>query len=158
MPRRSVFLMSLFALALPLVLGGCQSPELAAQMVEIRQEPAGDYWVGRRFHLPGTRVWGYVRRPGKSWKTSRLVLMDENILRVPDRLPEEAERGLANGYDHNFEYHIVGEFLPRVGYDPNSDLEVPVFRPRSIKLVDSTPGFLFAPNDTYSQQTFPRWH
>ena len=61
-----------------------------ARNAEIAREPRGNYFVGRRYHVPATRFWGYLRQPGQTWRTAQLVIMDESSCRTPDRLPEYA--------------------------------------------------------------------
>ena len=50
---------------------------LAEREAQIAQEQAGDYYIGRRYYIPYTRFWGYLRKPGQSWRTAQLVMMDE---------------------------------------------------------------------------------
>ena len=44
---------------------------VAEREAQIAQEPGGDYYIGRRYYVPFTRFWGYLRRPGSSWRTAR---------------------------------------------------------------------------------------
>ena len=37
---------------------------IAKREAEIAQEAPGDYYIGRRYYIPYTRFWGYVRKPG----------------------------------------------------------------------------------------------
>ena len=66
-----------------------------------------------------------------------------------------ADGGLAHGFDHNYEYRITGSFTARKVYDPNADMELPVFSPGSYEVMNRTPGFLFSPNDRYSPKYIP---
>jgi len=148
-------------LAVSLLGGGCASttPAHRAQQERISQEPSGDYWVGRRFHWQGTRVWGYVRKPRQSWKSSRLVIVDENSRRQPDRLPEmptDSAAGLLHGFDHNYEYRLWGAFSGSEAYDPNGNLTLPVFRLERLELITRNPGFVFNPGDERNQRRLPR--
>lgn len=82
------------AVILPM-LSQCNSLEkdiaaINARNMEIAREPRGNYFVGRRYHVPSTRFWGYLRQPGQTWRTAQLVIMDESACRTPDRLPEYA--------------------------------------------------------------------
>ncbi len=38
---------------------------IAEREADIARETPGDYYVGRRYYLPNTRFWGYVRPAGK---------------------------------------------------------------------------------------------
>lgn len=125
-------------------------PTPAQRAAEIAAEPRGDYWIGRRYHVDRLRFWGYLRRPGQSWDQARLVMMDESAARVPDRLPERNASGRSNGFDNNYEYHITGNFTGRVGYDPLSNLGLPVFRPTRFQLANERPGWLFRPGERYN--------
>jgi len=126
-----------------------------ARDAEIALEPRGDYFVGRRWWTEGTRFWGYLRRPGQPWSEAALVLMYEGSKKTPDRLPEESSTGLSHGYDHNYEYRIYGKFMNKVAYDPNSNLELPVFYLTGYEVVDANPGFLFFPGEPYSKKRLP---
>lgn len=130
-------------------------PAVKAMNARIAQEPRGNYYIGRRWWTEGTRFWGYIRQPGQPWSQSQLVLMDESVKRSPDRLPERPETGPAHGYDHNYEYRIYGSFTGRKAYDPNSNLELPVFRLVNYELINPTPGFLFYPGENYSRKRMP---
>ena len=143
-------------LAAALIMSGCTTPPIdgpqtAARHAAILAEPPGDYWVGRRYYVTseyGTcRFWGYLRRPRQSWDQGQLVVMLETHIKSPDRLPVIAQSGPAHGYDQNHEYRIQGQFTGTKVYDPNSDLELPVFRPTRFDLLDPRPGFLFTPAD-----------
>jgi hypothetical protein len=101
-------------------------------------------WTGRRWHVhtPGASCWfwGYVKRPGESWQGARLVIMDErNGVLLPDRAPA-APGPPFHGYDHNFEYEIRGRFTGQRAYDPNSDLELPLFSATGFRLMSRNPG------------------
>ncbi len=125
------------------------------QQDPIYQEPLGDYYVGRRFHLKGTRLWGYVRRPREPWRQARLVVMNESVMKQPDRLPELNLRGPSHGYDHNYEYHLRGQFSGEEVYDPNSNLFVAEFVLTGYTEVSKAAGFLVRPGDTSNQRRLP---
>ncbi|MEZ5301384.1 MAG: hypothetical protein R3F11_12135 [Verrucomicrobiales bacterium] len=125
-------------------------------MAEIAAEPMGDYYVGRRYYTEKTRFWGYVRRPRQPWEKSQLVIMNERVSRVPDRLPEESpDGGREFGYDHNREYRIRGRFSGEPAYDPNSNLVLPEFVPSSFDLIKESGGWLFHPEESYSPFRLP---
>ncbi|WP_156345890.1 hypothetical protein [Verrucomicrobium spinosum] len=118
-------------------------PETADQ-----QRATRDYFIGRRYYIERTQFWGYIRRPGQSWDTSRLVVINENQKSAPDRLPEmPADGGNAHGYDHNREYRMWGRFTGQTIYDPNSDLFLPEFQLTNYELISPAPGWLFHPKE-----------
>lgn len=128
-------------------MGGPSVEERAAR---IASEPTGDFYYGRRYHVEKTRFWGYVRKPRQPWSQARLVLIKEDRKTIPDRLPEDGPAGRRHGYDNNYEYKLWGYFMPKPGYDPNSDQVLPVFMLTRYELVERNPGWLFRPNDVYN--------
>ncbi len=145
----------LFLLAAAALLASCASSARNAEMdaqrrAAIAAEPRGDYFVARRFHIDHTHFWGYVRRPGEPWFKSRLVVINERFCKIPDRLPEQPASGPAYGYNHNYEYHLWGEFSGRKVFDPNSNMVLPEFVLKSYKLVNQNPGYLFRPNERFN--------
>lgn len=122
----------------------------SARRAAIAAEPRGDYFVARRFFIDHTHFWGYVRRPGESWDRSRLVIINERYCKIPDRLPENPGSSNAYGFNHNYEYHLWGEFTGRKVFDPNSNMILPEFMLRSYKLVNSQPGFLFKSGERFN--------
>jgi hypothetical protein len=150
-------LLALFLLNSCATTGGGGAAYDPQRSAKIAAEPAGNYWVGRRHVMPYTHLWGYIRKPGKSWSTSQLVIIDEKYKRQPDRLPEEySGSGRMHGYDHNHEYHLQGYFSGETGYDPNSNLILPVFVLQDYTLVDPNPGYLFTPGEKFSPTRLPR--
>src|SRR6202046_126341 len=94
-----------------LLLGGCVTDLTQAdyaarsQMNDaIKNEPPGDYYIGRRYYKVDYKFWGFVRSPGQPWSTSKLVMMNENTKLAPDR-----EKGTL-GSDHGYEYKLFGHF------------------------------------------------
>ena len=116
----------------------------------IAAEAKGDYYVGRRYYIPSTRFWGYLREPGQSWGTAKLVIMDEQLCRTPDRGYEPPVKGAIFGRDQNVEYLVQGRYTGEKAYDPSTDQVLPVFRARSFTVRDEDPGFLFRPSEEYS--------
>ncbi|MEA3186498.1 MAG: hypothetical protein QOD99_328, partial [Chthoniobacter sp.] len=64
----------LFALAGLATFAGCQTAEMQgiqssrlAATKAITTEPAGDYFIGRRYYKVDYKFWGYVRQPGQPW-------------------------------------------------------------------------------------------
>jgi hypothetical protein len=139
-------------------LTSCQSvdPRIKQERdARIRMEPRGDYFVGRRHYTFRCRFWGYIRRPGELWDTSKLSIINEARMKQPDRLPEAPETGPAHGFDHNHEYRLYGNFTGRRVYDPNADLVVPEFMLTRWERINSSPGFLFDPREQYNPRTLP---
>lgn len=120
-----------------------------ARNVVISREKPGNYFVGRRYHIPATRFWGYVRKPGESWRNAQLVIMDESISTSPDR-SEEYGPNQKYGKDNNCEYYLFGNFTGKKAYEPNTNQELPLFRIKGYQLVDANPGWLFKPSEKYS--------
>lgn len=134
------------------LLAACETappPEVLQRRAVIAREPPGDYFIGRRYFVPGTRFWGWIRRPGEPWDTARLVVMNESRQRTPDRLPEDPAQGPPHGYDNNFEYRLEGRITGAPVYDPNSNLVLPEFLLTGIDLRERRPGFLFRPDEEY---------
>ncbi len=138
----------------------CQCSSLRSDCEAIQQREAaiaretpGDYYVGRRYYVPLTRFWGYLREPGKSWRTARLVIMDESSRRTPDRGYEPPVKGATFGTDQNVEYVVRGAYTGENAYDPSTDQILPVFRARSYEVRNRKPGFLFKPSERYDTET-----
>ncbi len=119
---------------------------------EIAAEPKGDYYIGRRYYIPLTRFWGYLRRPGQSWREAKLVIMDESIVRTPDRGYEPPVEGAIFGKDANKEYTITGSYTNERAYDSATNQILPVFKATSYTLRNEEPGFLFKPSEKYSKE------
>ena len=156
--RLAFFLLPAVVLLFPSCRSTGESPALAARQADLRAEPAGDYWIGRRYFVTGpqgtTRFWKYVRRPGQPWEKAKLVIMNESNRKIPDRLPAAPEHGPAHGYDQNYEYRIAGHFPGHECYDPNSDLILPVFRATHYDLITPQAGFLFTPSDAQNRRNY----
>ncbi|MGI9240892.1 MAG: hypothetical protein ACR2RV_08825 [Verrucomicrobiales bacterium] len=148
----------LFTLACAFLGAACQeqlSPAQEAQIALIKAEPRGSHYIGRRYYVEKTRFWGYLRRPGEPWQKSRLVVMNEDVSRTPDRLPELGAGQNGYGFDHNYEYKIKGRYTGEQIYDPNSNLFLPEFRLESFELISAVPGWLFSPDDRYDSKKLP---
>lgn len=127
---------------------GASHPAMRERAAAIAAEPRGAHFIGRRYHVEGTRFWGYLRQPGESWERARLVVMNPGVTRPPDMLPENPAPGQrGHGFDDNYEYVITGSFTGRRIYDPNSNLFLPEFLPSSFRLTNPSPGFLFHPDE-----------
>ena len=132
-------------------LSPAQQAMVDARNAAIAAEAPADYFIGRRFHIDRTHFWGYLRKPRQPWMQSKLVILNERVMKAPDRLPEEGN-GLTNtyGFDHNYEYRIWGNFTGRKIYDPNSDLFLQEFQLTRYQLINSNPGWLFEPNEKFN--------
>ena len=153
------FVLGLLALV---TLCSCETssdPRMHARTAKIRQEATGDFYMGRRYWVKGSRTWGWIRKPRQQWAKARLVVMNERHKKVPDRLPEYQNSGrLTNGYDHNVEYQIRGYYSGDEVYDPTTNLVVPEFVLQDYRVVDQSPGWLFSPNDRMGNGRLPRTH
>jgi hypothetical protein len=127
-----------------LVLTGCQTidPQIAlrreAMRAAIAAEPAGDYFVARRFYKSEYKIWGWVRRPGQPWSTARLVMLNESQMLAPDRTRNDI------GYDNNFEYTLRGRFSGDTIYEPSSNRFFPEFVLTGIDLRSTSPASIFS--------------
>ena len=142
------------------LLASCASSARLSEMDATRRaaiaaEPRGDYFVARRFHIDHTHFWGYVRRPGESWDKAMLVILNEDNVRAPDRLPGSGP-GHVFGFDHNHEYRLWGTFTDRKAYDPNSDMVLPMFALQRWQLINPTPDWLFHPKEKFDGQQLLR--
>ena len=131
-------------------------PALLARRSEIRAEQPGNYYIGRRYWIDGTRFWGFVRRPGQQWDDGQLTIMNENRKLQPDRLPEKNPNGPSHGYDHNYEYKLVGGFTGAEVYDPNSNQVLPEFLLQDYEVRSKRPGFLFHPQEKFEPLRVPK--
>jgi hypothetical protein len=122
---------------------GCQSVPQGIQQarVEMAQriaaEPAGDYFIGRRYYKPDYKFWGYIRKPGQPWSAAELVMMNEKEKLAPDR-----ER-LDFGSDNNYEYKLYGYFSGDKVYEPASNGIYPEFVLKGYELISSNPPPIF---------------
>src|SRR6184192_4541264 len=81
-------------------LGSCQTMPQGIHQARIEMaqhiaaEPAGDYFIGRRYYKADFKFWGYIRRPGQPWSAAQLVMLNEKDKLAPDR--ERLEFGSDN--------------------------------------------------------------
>jgi len=127
-------------------LGG---PTIEERQAKIASEPAGDYYVGRRYFVDKTRFWGYLREPRQPWSRAKLVMMREDEKLTPDRFSESGPASQRYAFDNNFEYRIRGSYTGDQAYDPNSNQFLAVFMLTDYELIDRRPGWLFRPDDRY---------
>lgn len=116
---------------------GIQSSRREATAARIAAEVPGDYWIGRRYYKPQFKVWGYVRRPGQPWSTSKLIMMNEQQKLAPDRQANKL------GSDNNYEYKLYGTFSGETVYEPASNGMYPEFVLKNYELVSTTPPPIF---------------
>jgi hypothetical protein len=109
----------------------------ATMLAEIAAEPPGDYYIGRRYHKVDYKFWGFVRKPGQSWSTAKMVMLNENQKLAPDR--ELGKIGSDNGY----EYKFYGDFSGDTVYEPASNGFYPEFVLKGYELRNVTPGKIF---------------
>jgi hypothetical protein len=133
----SNLLLGLFFLAgCETVLEGIQQAKVEAAR-RIAAEPPGDYFIGRRYYKPDYKFWGYVRRPGESWSSAQLVMLNEKEKLAPDR------EQLNFGFDNNYEYKLQGHFSGEKVYEPASNSIYPEFILKSYELISMNPPPIF---------------
>jgi hypothetical protein len=100
---------------------GTDEASRAAMNAAIRTEPPGNYYVARRMYKQDYKVWGWVREPGKPWKTAKLVMLNEQRMLAPDRAAGKI------GSDNGYEYKLTGYFSGATVYEPASNGFYPEF-------------------------------
>lgn len=58
--------------------------------------------------------------------------------RTPDRLPEYAGNP-RYAFDNNYEYRVYGKFTGKYGYEPNTNLKLPIFKPTKFEQLNTAP-------------------
>src|SRR6266550_4220842 len=143
MSRPVPFLLASNLLFGALFFGGCETLPQGIQQAKIEMaqriaaEPAGDYFIGRRYYKPDFKFWGYVRRPGQSWSEAQLVMLNEKEKLAPDR------EQLSFGSDNNYEYKLTGEFTGQTVYEPASNGFYPEFLVKKFELISTSPPPIF---------------
>src|SRR6266700_5400108 len=142
--RRAIQLLLAGNLLLSAVfLSSCQTMPQGIQQARIEMaqriaaEPAGDYFIGRRYYKPDYKFWGYVRRPGQPWSTAQLVMLNEKQKLAPDRERVEI------GSDNNYEYKLYGYFSGDKVYEPASNTIYPEFVLKGYELISTNPPAIF---------------
>lgn len=130
---------------------GGPTPE--ARKAQIASEPRGNFFYARRYYVEKTRFWGYMRKPGQSANSSKLVIFNESKKRSPDRLSENGPVGHRYGFDNNYEYQLFGYYTGDTVYEVNSNQFLPEFMLTSYNVVERRPGWLFSPEDHYNPQS-----
>jgi len=143
MRRATQFLLAGNILLCAVLLSSCETMPQGIQQARIEMsqqiaaEPAGDYFIGRRYYKPDYKFWGYVRRPGQPWSTAELVMLNEKQKLAPDR-----ER-LDFGSDNNYEYKLYGNFSGDKVYEPASNGIYPEFVLKGYELISENPPPIF---------------
>lgn len=109
----------------------------AAMLEEIKAEPQGAYFVGRRYFKTDYKFWGYVRPSGHPWSEAKLVMLNENQKLAPDR------NSARLGSDNNFEYKLHGNFSDEMVYEPASNGVYPEFVLKGYELLTTTPAPIY---------------
>lgn len=144
MRRATQFLLAGNVLLCAVLLSSCETMPQGIQQARIEMvqhiaaEPAGDYFIGRRYYKPDYKFWGYVRRPGQPWSTAELVMLNEKQKLAPDR-----ER-LEFGSDNNYEYKLYGYFSGDKVYEPASNTIYPEFVLKSYEVISTNPPPIFS--------------
>ncbi len=124
-------------------LTGCEtlqsedSARRASMNAAIRAEVPGDYFIGRRFYKRDYKMWGWVRQPGRTWDTAKLVMLNEQRMLAPDR-----QQG-SLGVDNNYEYRLLGAFSGEMVYEPASDSFYPEFVLTGAEVRSTNPALIF---------------
>lgn len=137
--------LSLQLAAAAFILSGCATGGASQGIQQARTnsasriaaEPPGEYWIGRRYYKEVYKFWGYVRRPGQPWSTSKLVMMNEKQKLAPDRAQN------AIGSDNNFEYKLYGDFSGETVYEPASNGFYPEFVLKNYEVISRNPPPIF---------------
>lgn len=137
----------LLALALLPLLAACETTSggagpqstaaRAAMLEEIRAEPPGAYYVGRRYYKTDYKFWGFIRQSGQPWSTAKLVVLNENQKFAPDRAAGKL------GSDNNYEYKLIGNFSGDMVYEPASNGQYAEFILRGYELRSTNPAPIF---------------
>ena len=123
--------------------GACETVPQGIQQARLEMsqtiaaEPAGDYFIGRRYYKSDYKFWGYIRRPGQPWSTAELVMLNEKQKLTPDR-----ER-VDIGSDNNYEYKLYGNFSGQTVYEPASNGFYQEFILKRYELIATNPAPIF---------------
>jgi hypothetical protein len=146
------------AISLFFLLAGCATPpETAPLMVspaiaqQIAAEPVGDFYIGRRLYSPPFAIWGYVRSPRQSWKTARLVILNEKFQLAPDRARNQL------GSDNGSEYRLYGYFSGDQIYDASSGRFCAEFVLKRAELISANPDPIWSAYFIRDREMFVGW-
>lgn len=132
----SLLLLALLVAACNTVPDGIEAARLAMNE-RIKTEIPGDYFIGRRYYKQDYKFWGYVRSPGQSWSTAKMVMLNEQKKLAPDREKNDF------GCDNNYEYKLFGKFTGETVYEPASNGFYPEFLLTGYELITSTPAPIY---------------
>jgi len=129
------------------VLAACETAEQKEVKQErqvmndnIKKELPGNYFIGRRYYKKDYKFWGFIRSPGQSWATAKLVMLNEKQKLAPDRAIDKI------GSDNNYEYKLYGFFstdTPGGVYEPASNAWYPEFVLQGYELISASPAPIF---------------
>jgi hypothetical protein len=108
-----------------------------AMLEEIKNEPRGAYYVGRRYYKTEYKFWGFVRQSGQPWTAAKMVVLNENQKLAPDRAAGKL------GSDNNYEYKLTGYFSGDTVYEPASNGLYPEFVLKGYELRSTSPAPIF---------------
>jgi hypothetical protein len=109
----------------------------AAMLEEIKAEPRGAYFVGRRYFKTEYKFWGFVRPAGQPWSAAKMVMMNENQKLAPDRAAGKL------GSDNNYEYKLLGYYSGDKVYEPASNGIYPEFVLKGYELRSASPAPIY---------------
>jgi hypothetical protein len=148
----------LYAFLLLLLLAGCATPpETAPLMVppvmaqQIAVEPVGDFYIGRRLYAPPFAIWGYIRSPRQSWKSAKLVVLNEKFQLAPDRARNQL------GSDNGSEYRLYGYFSGDQIYDASSGRFCAEFVLKRAELISANPDPIWSAYFIRDREMFVGW-
>ena len=147
-----------YAFFLLLLLAGCATPPQVAPLMEspvvaqqIAAEPVGDFYIGRRLYAPPFAIWGYVRSPRQSWKTAKLVILNEKSQLAPDRARNQL------GSDNGSEYRLHGYFSGDQIYDASSGRFCAEFVLKRAELISANPDPIWSAYFIRDREMFVGW-
>jgi hypothetical protein len=147
-----------YASLLLLLLAGCATPPETAPLTvspaiaqQIAAEPVGDFYIGRRLYAPPFAVWGYVRSPRQSWKSAKLVVLNEKFQLAPDRARNQL------GSDNGSEYRLYGYFSGDQIYDASSGRFCAEFVLKRAELISGNPDPIWSAYFIRDREMFVGW-
>jgi hypothetical protein len=147
-----------FTLSLLLLVAGCVTPTQVAPLTEssaiaqqIAAEPLGDFYIGRRVYAPPFAIWGYVRSPRQSWKTAKLVILNEKFQFAPGRVRNQV------GSDNGSEYRLYGYFSGDQIYDASAGRFCAEFVLKRAELISANPAPIWSADFIPDRLMFQGW-
>jgi hypothetical protein len=146
------------ALSLLFLLAGCATPPETAPLTvspaiaqQVAAEPVGNFYIGRRLYAPPFAIWGYVRSPRQSWKTAKLVILNEKSQLAPDRVRNQL------GSDNGSEYRLYGYFSGDQIYDASSGRFCAEFVLKRAELISANPDPIWSAYFIRDREMFVGW-